>query len=113
MYCLGGCPREEYRMVSHRTVLCRYPACHPVHRRAPCHSSPCRRGEYRRAGYRLPEALQDEYLTGSRTARMTRWRQLPAPVCSVPALMMQASMQQIAWKYFRNLRCSQRQKFPQ
>jgi len=65
------------------------------------------------AGYRLPGTLQDVYLTGSRTARMTRWRQMSVTTCSVPALMMQESMQQIAWKYFRHLMCSRQQKFPQ
>jgi len=74
MYCLRGCPRGEYQMVFRRTVLCRYPACHPVHQMVPCHSSPFRRGECLMAVYRSPGGLQDVYLTGSRTARMTRWR---------------------------------------
>ncbi len=88
MYCLRGCPRGAYR------------------------SSPYPQAECLMVGYRSPIALQDVYLKGSRTA-LTRWRSIPVPACPVPARMMQESMQLIAWKYFQNLMCSRRQKFPQ
>jgi hypothetical protein len=113
MYCLGGCPRGEYRRASHRRVPCRYPAYRLVHRRGLSHSSPFLRAEYLMGMCRLSEALQGVYLTGPLTARMIRRRQMPATACSVPARMWQESMQQIAWKYFRNLMCSRRQKFLQ
>ena len=116
MYCPGECPMGEYRMVSHptafhRRVLYRSPACHPVHRKVPCRSSPFLREVCLRAECRSPGALQDVYLRGP---RMTRMRlKMPERACPAPARMRQASMRQIVWKYFRNLMYSRRQKFPQ
>ena len=92
---MGGYRTAFHHTAGHQRVRYRSsPFLREVYPKDECHSSPFLQEVCRTAGYQKGPPL---------AVRMIR--QMP-----VPAHKMQVSMQQIVWKYFRNLMCSRQQR---